>query len=86
MLYSADETNYFRNSNHYYGINDDFIKEVGATFKPDDSALFLLIPKWTEGKALDRFKKFNSKVVRKSLSNEDELNSKQLLVLVSIIG
>ncbi len=33
-----------------YGINDDFIKEVGATIKPGGSAMFLLISKWTEDK------------------------------------
>jgi uncharacterized membrane protein len=54
-----------------YGIND-FIKEVGATIKPGVSALFLLISKWTEDKALERFKKFNATIVRTSLSNEDE--------------
>jgi len=55
-----------------YGINDDFIKEVGATIKPGGSALFLLISKWTENKALDRLKKFNATIVRTSLSNEEE--------------
>jgi uncharacterized membrane protein len=55
-----------------YGINDDFIKEVGATIKPGGSALFLLISKWTEDKALERLKKFNATIVRTSLSNEDE--------------
>jgi uncharacterized membrane protein len=55
-----------------YGINDDFIKEVGATIKPGGSALFLLISKWTEDKVLDRLKKFNATVVRTSLSKEEE--------------
>jgi uncharacterized membrane protein len=55
-----------------YGINDDFIKEVGATIKPGGSALFLLISKWTENKALERLKKFNATIVRTSLSKEDE--------------
>jgi len=55
-----------------YGINDDFIKEVGATIKPGGSALFLLISKWTEDKALERLKKFNATIVRTSLSKEDE--------------
>ena len=59
-----------------YGIDDDFIKEVGATIKPGGSALFLLISKWTEDKALDRLKKFNATIVRTSLSKEDELKLK----------
>jgi uncharacterized membrane protein len=55
-----------------YGINDDFIKEVGVTIKPGDSALFLLISKWTEDKALEKLKKFDATIVRTSLSKEDE--------------
>jgi uncharacterized membrane protein len=55
-----------------YGINDDFINEVGATIQPGGSALFLLISKWTEDKALERLKKFNATVVRTSLSKEEE--------------
>jgi len=59
-----------------YGINDDFIKEVGAAIKPGSSAMFLLISKWTEDKALERLKKFNAIIIRTSLSNEDELKLK----------
>ena len=55
-----------------YGINDDFIKEVGATIKPGGSAMFLLISKWTEDKALERLKKFNATIVRTSLTKEEE--------------
>ena len=55
-----------------YGINDDFIKEVGATIKPGGSALFLLISTWTADKALERLKKFNATVIRTSLSKEEE--------------
>jgi uncharacterized membrane protein len=55
-----------------YGINDDFIKEVGSTIKPGGSALFLLISKWTEDKSLDKLKKFDATIVRTSLSKEDE--------------
>jgi uncharacterized membrane protein len=55
-----------------YGINDDFITEVGVTIKPGGSALFLLISKWTEDKALEKLKKFDATIVRTSLSKEDE--------------
>ena len=55
-----------------YGINDDFIKEVGTTIKPGGSALFLLISKWTEDKSLDTLKKFDATIIRTSLSKEDE--------------
>ena len=55
-----------------YGINDDFINEVGATIKPGGSALFLLIEKWTEDKALERLNKFNATIIRTSLTKEEE--------------
>ena len=55
-----------------YGINDDFINEVGATIKPGGSALFLLIEKWAEDKALERLNKFNATIIRTSLTKEEE--------------
>ena len=55
-----------------YGINDDFINEVSQTIEPGGSALFLLISKWTEDKVLEQLSKFNPKVVRTSLSKEEE--------------
>ncbi|PAV10608.1 hypothetical protein ASJ81_12970 [Methanosarcina spelaei] len=55
-----------------YGINDDFIHEVAETIEPGGSALFLLISKWTEDKVLDELTMFNPKVVRTSLSKEEE--------------
>ena len=55
-----------------YGINDDLIKEVGATIKPGGSALFLSIEKWTEDKALERLNKFNATIIRTSLTKEEE--------------
>jgi uncharacterized membrane protein len=55
-----------------YGINDDLIKEVGATIKPGGSALFLSIEKWTEDKALERLNKFNATIIRTSFTRKDE--------------
>jgi uncharacterized membrane protein len=59
-----------------YGIDDEFIHEVAGTIEPGGSALFLLISKWTEDKVLDELSKFNPKVVRTSLSKEEELKLK----------
>jgi uncharacterized membrane protein len=55
-----------------YGIDDDFIKEVGAKVEPGGSALFLLIAQWTEDKVMDELSKFDAQIVRSSLSKEDE--------------
>lgn len=55
-----------------FGIDDDFIKEVGETVEPGHSALFLLVSDVTPDKVLEDVKRFNPKVMRTSLSKEDE--------------
>ena len=59
------------------GIDDDFIKEVSAKIEPGHSALFLLIAKWTEDKAVAEMKKHTATVIRTSLSEEDEAKLKE---------
>ena len=54
------------------GIDDDFIKEVSDTIEPGQSALFLLIAKWTEDRVLGHIHQFDATVIRTSLSEEDE--------------
>jgi uncharacterized membrane protein len=54
------------------GIDDNFIKQVGATIEPGHSALFLLVEQWTEDKVLDQLTKFDAQVLQTSLSYEDE--------------
>jgi len=54
------------------GIDDDFIKEVGDTIEPGNSALFLLVQDVTPDKVLDALKKFDATVLRTSLSKEDD--------------
>ncbi|MDJ1179031.1 DUF1269 domain-containing protein [Roseofilum sp. BLCC_M91] len=55
-----------------YGVDDNFIKKVGETIEPGHAALFLLIRKWTEDKVMDQITQYNAKVLRTSLSREDE--------------
>lgn len=55
-----------------YGINDDFIREVGATLTPDSSALFLLIRKVQPEKVLAELKGYSGRILRSSLSHEQE--------------
>jgi uncharacterized membrane protein len=54
------------------GINDKFMKELAATFKPGTSALFVLVRKATPDKVLEELSKFQGKVLKTSLSQEDE--------------
>jgi len=58
------------------GIDDSFIKEVGATIEPGQSALFLMIENWTEDKVLPELVKYDAKVLRTNLSSEDEAKLK----------
>jgi uncharacterized membrane protein len=59
------------------GINDQFMKDLGATLTPGTSALFVLVRKSTPDKVLDGLKPFigKAKVLRTSLTKdkEDEL-------------
>ena len=58
------------------GIDDNFIKEVGATIKPGNSAAFLLVRESTPDKVLDELKGFNGTVLKTSLSKENEAKLK----------
>jgi len=58
------------------GIDDKFIKQVGEEIEPGNSALFLLVVKATWDKVEDELQKFDAKVYKTSLSNEDEAKLK----------
>jgi uncharacterized membrane protein len=57
-----------------YGIDDDFIRSLGSTIKPNSSALFLLVRKVTADKVLERLRAegIHGEVLKTSLSNERE--------------
>jgi len=54
------------------GVDDKFIKEVGNTIEPGQSALFLLVQSATADKVLPKLEKFDATVLQTSLSEEDE--------------
>ncbi len=54
------------------GIDDNFIKEVGASIEPGGSALFLLVQSVTADKVMPELEKFDATVLRTSLSDEQE--------------
>jgi len=54
------------------GIDDKFIKSLSETFKPGTSALFVLVRKVTADKVLDDLKGFGGKVLKTSLSADEE--------------
>ena len=55
-----------------YGINDEFIKNLGKTIPRDSSALVLLIKRSTPDKVLPEIEPFKPRVLKTSLSNEQE--------------
>jgi uncharacterized membrane protein len=61
------------------GIDDNFIREVGSTIEPNTSALFVLVRRATPDKVLEELSKFEGKVLKTSLSNEDEAKLQTVL-------
>lgn len=61
------------------GIDDQFIKELAATFTPGSSALFVLVRKSTPDKVLDALKGFNGKVLKTSLTADKEAALREVL-------
>ena len=55
-----------------YGIDDNLIKQIGQTLQPDTSALFLLIRKVQPEKVLSELSSFKGRVIRSSLSPDQE--------------
>lgn len=63
-----------------YGINDDFIKNLGAAIPSSSSALFVLVRSSTPDKVLPEIEPFKPRVLRTSLSSERE---KKLIAALS---
>jgi uncharacterized membrane protein len=54
------------------GIDDNFMKELAATMTPGSSALFVLVRKSTPDKVLEEIRGTGGKILKTSLSHEDE--------------
>ena len=61
------------------GIDDKFMKELGATLAPGTSALFVLVRKATPDKVLEALKGFKGKVLKTSLSRDMEEELQEVL-------
>jgi uncharacterized membrane protein len=62
-----------------YGINNDFVRKLGETIPVDSSALFVLVKNVTEDKVLAEIEPYKPRVLKTSLSNEDEAKLKAAL-------
>ena len=61
------------------GIDDKFMKQLGETFKPGNSALCVLVRKATPDKVLDALKQFNGTVLKTSLTHDKEETLREAL-------
>lgn len=61
------------------GVDDQFMKELGETLQPGSSALFVLVRKATPDKVLDEVAQYGGKVLRTSLSKDQEAQLQEVL-------
>jgi uncharacterized membrane protein len=55
-----------------YGIDDNFIRDLAKTLTPNSSAIFILVRKMQTEKVLNDLSRFRGRVIRTSLSPEEE--------------
>lgn len=55
-----------------YGIEDDFMQELGEQMQPGSSAIFALVVRATEDKVIPVIAQFGGKVLKSNLSQEAE--------------
>jgi uncharacterized membrane protein len=54
------------------GIDDNFMKRLGETLKPDSAALCVLIRQMTADKVLEEIQQFGGTLIKTNLSHENE--------------
>jgi len=69
-----------------YGINDQFIKKLGKTIPKGSSALFLLIKRSTPDKVLPEIEPFKPRVLKTSLSHEQENKLRVAMTRAATVG
>jgi uncharacterized membrane protein len=62
-----------------YGIRDDFVRKLSETIPAGSSALFVLFRSITEDKVLAEIQPYNPRVLKTSLSNEQEAKLRSAL-------
>jgi uncharacterized membrane protein len=55
-----------------YGIDDNFVRDLARTLNPNSSAIFVLVRKMQPEKVLNELSRFRGRVLRTSLSPEQE--------------
>ena len=63
----------------HIGICDQFLKDLDETFRPNTSAILVLIREAKPDKVLEGMKEFNGKVLQTSLTKDKEEELRQAL-------
>ncbi len=66
-----------------YGISDDYIRKIAETIEPGTSALFVLVRKANPERVLPELAKYHGKVLRTSLTPEQEKRLQEALSAVA---
>ena len=61
------------------GIDDNFMKSLGETLKPDSAALCVLIRQMTADKVLEEVQKFGGTLIKTNLCHENEAKLRDAL-------
>ncbi|CAH2903568.1 MAG: hypothetical protein PCALPYG88_6835 [uncultured Paraburkholderia sp.] len=69
-----------------YGIDDDFMRSTGQNIEPGSSALFILVRQVNFDKVLPELKPFGGKVLKTSLTNDQEERLKKALESLNSSG
>jgi uncharacterized membrane protein len=68
------------------GIDDNFMKSLGATLKPDSAALCVLVRQMTGDKVLAEIQKFGGTLIKTNLSHENETKLRDALATAQKAG
>jgi uncharacterized membrane protein len=69
-----------------YGIDDDFMRSTGQNIEPGSSALFILVRRVNFDKVLPELKPFGGKVLKTSLTNDQEERLRKALESLNSSG
>ena len=64
------------------GIDDNFMKQLGQTLKPNSAALFILVRQVTTDKVVEEIKKFGGTLIKTNHSHENENKLRDALASV----
>jgi uncharacterized membrane protein len=61
------------------GIDDNFMRSLGETLKPDSAALCVLVRQMTADKVIEEIRQFGGTLIKTNLCNENEAKLRDAL-------